>query len=355
MHVLSGLVVVYCVCINSVHKKWALFQKLLGCTNVYVRGAVIHHTTAQFKYAYYFKVLGYSYRRRNQGAITNTLPNFSVFYGTFNNAVSRIESNRTIQETVTTGSTQNKKEAKDALGMAAYDLSKKLTAYAMVTKNNVLISEVELSMSKLRGMADTTLLDKSTLIYTRAQSNVGNLTAYNVTSNTQTAFNTLITNYRNLLPTPRLMQAERKEATRNLLQAFDEADVALKTIDSLVEIVKATQTTFYSKYLTARTVVQYRNQKKVFNSKVTDTLGRPVPNVELSFKNVGTPSLRMTNTIEPAQIIKKTGINGLASLKSLPSGTYEVQISKPGYKSQTSTHNQIEGEIGRLNVILQAE
>jgi hypothetical protein len=290
-----------------------------------------------------------------QTTITNALPNFAASLTVFNTALSKIETSRNAQETDSSGTTANKQETKEALITAALDLSNKLKAFATVTKNKVLLGEVETTVSKLRALADTSLLDKATLFYNRAQTNVGNLTAYNVTAATQTAFTTLLANYKNLIPAPRLSQTDRKEATKNLNAAFAEADSALETMDTLVEIVRLSQTQFYSKYHSARTVINFGSKKVALNGKATSANGEPMPNVLFVLSSPSTLRTASGTAEATVNIEKKTSKKGIFRLASLPSGPYQVTVSKPGYKTQTITHHQVEGEVSKLAVVLEAE
>jgi len=285
--------------------------------------------------------------------ILNPLPNFSANQTAFQNAITQIKANgeqQNFDKTVIAGS---KSQLKQNLVTLAADASRKLTAYAKFTNNQTLLSEVNYSESELKRRADTNLRDAAQGIYDRAQPIVASSATYGITAATQTALLNAINAFNTAIPKPRLGITEKKQSTTQLAKLFKTADTALDNIDTAVEIVRLTQVNFYNGYKAARKLVLTGGGSVSVKGIVIDALtGEPLKSATLKFVTNGTLA-KLKTPNGNSDITKKTADKGGFMVKTLAEGTYQVIISKPGYKEQIVTVNVSDREMSVLDIKLE--
>jgi len=203
-------------------------------------------------------------------AITSTLPNYAGFFSAVSSGIAQIQIIRAQQEADKTGIASSKSQLKANLIVLAMDVSRKMVAYATIGANSELLQEVNYSESDLKSCADTILKDRCQVIYDRANANVAALAAYGVTPAIVANLLTALTAYTIAIPKPRLGITDKKLATEQLAQTLKVVDDNLAKIDVLVEIVKVTQATFYSKYKNARKIVETGVGSLSVKGKITD-------------------------------------------------------------------------------------
>jgi hypothetical protein len=137
-------------------------------------------------------------------AIVTPLPNYSSTFTAFQNSLTSIQTYSEQQQFDKTGLAANKKQLKQTLLTLAGDASRKLTAYAQLTGNLVLLKEVQFSNSDLKRLPDMMLRDAVQGLYDRAQANLAALATYGITAATQTALQAAITAFVTAIPKPRL-------------------------------------------------------------------------------------------------------------------------------------------------------
>ena len=271
-------------------------------------------------------------------AIVTTLPNFAANQTAFQAAVTQIQVNSTLQVFNKKGIAANKVAAKKTLIGLALDTARKVTAYAKLNNNQVLLAEVNYTESALKKISDTTLRDAAQGIYDRAQSNLTALATYSISAATQTALQNAITAYNTEIPKPRLGIMERKQATTLLTSLFKTTDAALENIDATVEIVRLTQPNFYNSYNSARKTIETGVGSIAMKCLVTDAAtGNPLPVATVKFMLNG--ELVLT---------KKTAAKGGFVVKTLAAGTYAVTAIKAGYKDEVLQLFLSEGEMQEL-------
>ncbi|QQS51015.1 MAG: carboxypeptidase regulatory-like domain-containing protein [Bacteroidota bacterium] len=284
--------------------------------------------------------------------ILTPLPNFAANQTAFQNAITQIQASGEQQNFDKTGIAGSKSQLKQTLVTLVADASRKLTAYAKFTNNQTLLSEVNYSESDLKRRADTNLRDAAQGIYDRAQPIVASLATYGITAATQTTLLNAINAFNTAIPKPRLGITEKKQSTSQLAALFKTADTALENIDTAVEIIRLTQVNFYNGYKAARKLVLTGGGSVSVKGIVTDaSTGEPLKSATLKFATNGTTAkLKATNG--NGEITKKTADKGGFMIKTLAEGSYQVVISKPGYKEQTVTVNVSDGEMSVLDIKL---
>lgn len=192
---------------------------------------------------------------KDNAAIVSSVVAMQSAATTLASSIQRIKDKGQEKTTVTAGKTQTKREAEDALVLAALEIAAALFAYARRTKNNELKEIADVTETKLRRMRDTELGAKAKTIHQRANAEVANLGDYSVTAEKLAELQTLITDYIVATGQRESSVAERSGATQALAALFDETDELLyDDLDRLMETVRSTETDFYNEYFAARVI-----------------------------------------------------------------------------------------------------
>ncbi len=292
--------------------------------------------------------------------ITANLPNFSTNFTVVQNTIPLIQNAAEQQKIDKSGITDNKKLLKGNLVTIAADNSRKLTTYAKFTNNLPLLSEVSFTESDFRNSSDTDLKDKAQIVYDFAQTNVASLATYGITAATQTVFLAAINAYNTALAAPRVGTVVTTQATGQLVTYFKTADTALDNMDAAIDIIKLTQVVFYAGYHNARKIIDTGAGSLALKGSATDLQSEePVQNATFTFAPANNALLKSASTNGNGngngaeKIVKKTAEKGNFNIKSMPEGTYTVTITKPGYKDQVVTVNVVNGELAKLDVLLE--
>jgi len=202
-------------------------------------------------------------------AILNPLPNYSGYATAFLGAIGQIQTHSEQQMFDKSGLRANKEQLKSTLGMLAADCSRKLQAYARYANNLLLLSETKFTESELNKASDNVIRDYAQGVCDRAQSNLAALTAYGITSATQSTLQHAIDAYVVAIPKPRIGTTETKQSTQLLAGAFVAAQAALENIDSTVEIVRMLQPNFYNGYKSVRKLIKNGRRSLVVKGVVS--------------------------------------------------------------------------------------
>jgi len=268
-------------------------------------------------------------------AITATLPNYAGFFSGVSNGIVQIQSIRAVQEADKTGIAGNKTQLKANLIVLAMDVVRKVVAYATIVNNSELLQEVNYAESELQKCADTILKDRCQVIYDRANANVAALATYSVTPAIVANLLTALNAYNVAIPKPRLGVTDKKRATEQLAFLLKEVDDNLTKIDVLVEIVKVTQATFYSKYKSVRKIIETGTGSLSVKGKITDAdSGEGLKGAKVSFASDATGK---AINVGGGATVKKSADQGGFNIKSLAEGSYLVTVSTPGYKNAVVT------------------
>ena len=143
---------------------------------------------------------------------------------------------------------------------------------------------------------------------------------------------------------PRQSQLKSRENTLLETQGFAAADEALSNIDTLVEIVKLTEPTFYAGYKNARKIVEQGSGSLQVQGYITEAENqKPIPLATVTFRLNGKSEVVLE---------KETAAKGGFMIKSLPEGIYDVTVTKVGFKPKTITTAVRWDELSNLDVEL---
>ncbi len=281
------------------------------------------------------------------------LPNYTGFFTIFQGCTTEIDTWGEQQMFNKKGISAQKKQQRYTLAAVCGDTSRRITAYAKFTNNQVLLNEIKFSDSELKRAADTILRDNAQGIYDRAQANLTALEPYGVTAATQTALQDAINAFVTSIPKPRLGITNKKQSTAQLAKFFDAADEALDNIDTIIEMVKVSDANFYDGYKSVRKVIETGKGSLVLKIVVTDAqTGEPIANVTLTITPDDGQQRSISQTAKQS-IVRKTAKGGGVKEKSMEDGKYIVTAQKPGYKDKMATVNIVHGELAVLEIELE--
>jgi hypothetical protein len=178
---------------------------------------------------------------------------FADAYTDFKTHVTRIQVLSQSQEQDNSGIAQDKQAARAAMCNATLPITKAVHAYAVKTRNNQLIMQMNFSLSELMGGRDVQSAERCQNIYDAANANIASLASYGITAAKLAVLGNAIAAYNALITAPREMRAQGKTITGNIQAEFDAADDALTLMDDLLGQLDNAK--FAADYKNARIIV----------------------------------------------------------------------------------------------------
>ena len=284
--------------------------------------------------------------------ITAGLPNFATYFTVIQTTNTQIQAAEVQQETDKSGDTLAKQVARTTLITQAIDVSRRVVAYATNVNNNTLLELVNYTESDLKKSSDTKLISSCQVIRDSANANVAALATYGVTAAILTTLQTSITNFNATLPKVRVDTTDSGEATKLLATLFKTLMSNWAKIDTLVEMVRTAQPSFYSEYQLVRKVIVLGTGSLALKVQANDAQsGEALANVTLTLTPAST-ALRAASTAK-TNIVKKTAKGGGSNYKGLADGDYTVVAKKPGFKDVTTTVSVVNGESTLLEIAME--
>jgi len=279
-----------------------------------------------------------------QATVLSKLPFFSDLFDAFQAFIASIEREIEHQSFNKKGVAISKKELKQHLATIAGDNARKLYAYALFIKDQVLQSEMQIPQSILEKKSDAKLKETSEGIYDRAQLHLDDLEAYEITADTQLILRGAIDDFVDSMPSPRLNGTGTTEVTRKMAEDIIGADDQLSKIKATIEIVRLTEPAIYQAFVKSCKVIEYGSRSIAMKALVVDAV------TKLSLKGVTVWVKHADGTELQPKLIKKTAAKGGLNVKSLEEGVYIVTLSFVGYVTQTITITIHNGELCKLFV-----
>jgi len=271
--------------------------------------------------------------------ITGILPDYNTNLGKLKITVDAIQAAAEEQKIDTKGITKYKLQLRMLLILLSADNARKLTSYAKLSKNPVLLSQVNYTETDFKRFSDESLKDYARIIYNSAESNVSLLENYDITVETQATFLGAINDFNEVLVSPNLVETVRKQATKKLVMLFKEGDDYVANMAAAVEIVRLKEPVFYFGFKTAQKVTIKGRVRMSVKVQTTDANDQPLPKVTVN-----------VTLNEVVVLVKKTSAKGGFNLKSLAAGTYQFTFKKVGFADQTIVVNVNDGELTKLKV-----
>ena len=286
----------------------------------------------------YRKVVSFSNENKD---LTGNLPNYNENLGKLNIIVRAIQVTAEEQKLDTKGITKYKLQTRNQLITLGADTARKLTSFAKLTNNPILLGKVNLTETDFKRFSDDSLKDYAQIIYNTAEAIVADLTNYDITADTQAQFLSAINIYNEVLASPNIAETIKKQATEKLVRLIIEGDGYVANMAVAVEIVKLKEPIFYLGFKTAQKITVRGKVKLSLKGQTVTVNGEAVAGVTF------------TATLNGVVILtRKTSKKGGFNQKSMAAGTYQFIFKKAGLADQTIQVVVNDGELTRLTVIM---
>ncbi len=134
--------------------------------------------------------------------------------------------------------------------------------WAIINNDDDLINRIHFTPSALRETADTLFVSRCRMIIGIIEEMADKLTGFGLTPEMLTAVKEKIRTFEKLIPKSRENIGNKKVATVNLDTEIDSAETILVKMDKLVETIRRKNPDVYTKYKTARVIVNSATRKK---------------------------------------------------------------------------------------------
>lgn len=189
-------------------------------------------------------------------AIWSPLRAFASSYEAFLAQIELLQQYAAAQNADRTGVARNKTGIANVLADGVMAVAGALTAYATLQKDEALKGKVDFSRSSFLALRDVEIAGAAEAVLAEATSRLTALADYGLTAEKLATFDDQIEAYAAISEAPRAAIAGRKTITAQIAEKFEKSDELLKDVlDRLLQQFKASDATFYSDYMNARTIV----------------------------------------------------------------------------------------------------
>ena len=230
------------------------------------------------------------------------------------------------------------------------DLSRKVSAYAIVVGNKTLLDKARFNTTTLKRCTDNKLVLVFETMLSLAGDNLQNVLEYGVTEQSLTTGNAFLGSLKSEMQNLLLNNAEQKQFTVQLDKQFRNTDSLLVTLDAMVETMRQSDPVFHRLYRNARTKKRTTASKLSARGKVFDAVtGLPLSKAKISISGYNRSKAQASGP-DLAKNVKRAGDIGGFQMKSLASGTYLFNVSYAGYADQEVTVHINEGVLTRIEI-----
>ncbi len=192
----------------------------------------------------------------NNSALWSSIPKVGEFKNEFSGIVAQISDAQYAQQQAQVFLSKNKTQVKSTVAQKADILNDSLEAFALVTGNDKLASQMATSYSDLNRMRNADFTPAVQAIVAAAEDNLEVLTTeYGVTIEQVDGLKTDLDEFLALNGQPRAYKVASVQATKDLELLFGEAKETLEKLDKVMSIFKRREVNFYNGYQAARVVV----------------------------------------------------------------------------------------------------
>jgi hypothetical protein len=277
--------------------------------------------------------------------VVATIPNLKALVGSLDLLCKEIQTASQHQFLYSHGAGVNKRLVKANMMRLMADISRKLSAFAMLTNDPVLQQEVRTTNFALTHMTDNSLGSFCRILLDRGNLSLDLTAAYGLIHQNLKDLEAALQSYEQALSEPRLARAGRKMATGQLAILFCQIDVLLKKSDILVEIVREREHNFYQGYRNSRKLINRVGHGLQLIITVVDKVdGQPLPRVLCQLASKEQPSHMLLS--------KKSAAKGSFKVKSLEGGPFLLTVTRPGYQEMCREIFVTKGKFMRVMVEL---
>jgi len=138
-------------------------------------------------------------------------------------------------ESDTSGHFSNKNVRIENLIKRSYKMSRKLSLYAKLTNNTILLNDVDISESSFQKEGDDVVLSFCNLIVKRGREYLDVTTSFGVIADELNGIEADITAFKHLPATITLVSSDHKTATKSIKQVISEIRIILDQLDDAFE------------------------------------------------------------------------------------------------------------------------
>jgi len=262
--------------------------------------------------------------------ILSALPNYTVFYNEFSSLLSSILAQITLQSVNKKGIIDAKREARQNLSTMIEDVANRVNTYSMIINDSNLFAQTKLTSGALKRMSEINLFGAGRAIYNCAQEYLPSLAVYGLNAAFLNNLQVSIDTFLSFIPKPEEGISDTKQNTQKISDLFKAEDVCIAKIEAIMRLIKFTDPHIFRDFLDAKHETIKGRQKlaaklKVYDEKTTKGLQSCV----LKFTRILDEKNQAVTQAIP--ILKKTYKQGGGYIKSMPKGTYDVNVRCTGY------------------------
>ena len=277
----------------------------------------------------------------DEAGIISEIAAFQTAVNQFKAIFAQILETEQIRSQPLTGITAGKSADRANLTKTAAAVAGFLSAYASVTKNAALKSDVNFSNSKLLLMREDMLVQTAQNIHDLGTANAAALKDYGVTAAKSAELQTAIDAFKISMLKPRTAKDQKATLTVNRDELFAQMDdILINQMDFLVKNFEQTHPDFVRKYRQARKIKDPATVKTQLKGVVTT-------------KSEGLPIKGASITIVELGLSTKTRANGEYHFKPIDQGEFTIKANATGFQDFEKDEVRItKGEVNKLDILL---
>ena len=266
---------------------------------------------------------------------------FTESYNLFKPLLVLLRQKKAVQEEDVRGVTIDKRNIRETLEAAIYNIAVRVAAYAQVAKNQSLKKFMTTSPSKLIKLTDAKFTTYAGDIYLKTEDVLANLVAYEVTQDTLDDLSDKTDAWLAIKDRPELAYDIKEKATQAIVEIMENIDdVLINRLDLNVMMFQAEHPDFVALYKESRTIDDLPTTKIALKGKITDAdTTLPIPGVDVHLVEV--------------DIHVFTTQNGTFQRKNLPDGPVNMVCTYPGYNPGNAEAMIFPGQTARVDILME--
>lgn len=246
------------------------------------------------------------------------MPSFNSEFVTFKAVIQKIRAVSEDQMYNRTGLAVEKSIFENDMVNKAIIVSNKIRAYALDQQNYYLFNSFNKSRSSIIKLKDTLTMDYCQRVHDKGNELLAALAPYELTAPELADLQDAVNIFQTWIPKPRTAIEQRRYLTELLKELFSQGRNLLFKMDIQAGILEASHNEWFKKYKLSRIIVDIGYRKLSLRGWVYDAAGNPLSKAVI--------------TIPKLEVSKTTTAKGQFEFKGLPSGFYNVDITREGYQ-----------------------
>lgn len=276
---------------------------------------------------------------------------FNVDVVELNDKITKIEKAQQAQSLNSTSLTEEQNKRFEDLLQSVLFILNRIESFSLVKGNKNLAATIKYSETSLRRSRFTTFNTNAANIINVATINLTALTPYSISQPLLTDAQTLLTNYKNSMPTSKQAKAKEKNATKSLDTLFNEVKTIIKRLDLDIDVFKKSNPDFYNQYQTSRLVKETgSNNHTIILQTVNALTDKPEEGVKLSVKIYDVEDNKIINADKPIEVNRKSPTSGTNRITGNGDKRVIITAEKLGFNKEVHEYNIHQGETLRIKL-----